>query len=73
MNPETLYPEIKDMKDNEIFVERAKIVIYITQTTDQLIRLPINKIILKKDKAEFVKDLKDKYNANKINLITIEK
>ena len=78
MSPETQYPELKDMKSSEIFIEWAFIV-----KKDRLIKLYLKKIIPKKEMMIFRKALRSEYNLytdpdNKhnneiIDMITIEK
>jgi hypothetical protein len=72
MNPETLYPELKEMKSSEIFIEWAYIVIGF-----KTIKIHIRRIINKKEKIIFVKALKQEYIPeyteifNYVNLVTI--
>jgi len=78
MNLEIVYPELKDMKSNEIFVEWA----YLIRTTG-VEKLHIKTIIPKKELKAFTKALKLEHNLkvdpedpNKnevIELVTIEK
>ena len=77
MNPEDKYPELKDMKPNEIFVEWAYIV-----KSKNIIKIHVRKVINKKEKTIFVKALKLEYNVVRnddpaldelVELTTIEK
>jgi len=77
MNLEILYPELKNMKSNEIFIEWAFIV-----KTKNIIKIHIKKVIPKKEKTIFVKALKLEYNVVRnddpaldevVELTTIEK
>ena len=77
MNLEILYPELKNMKSNEIFIEWAFIV-----KTKNIIKIHIRKVIPKKEKTIFVKALKLEYNVVRnddpaldevVELTTIEK
>jgi hypothetical protein len=58
MNIEKLYPELKDMKANEIFIDWAFIV-----KSKNIIKIHVRKVILKKEKIIFVKALKLEYNV----------
>lgn len=74
MNPESKYPELKQMKPNEMFIEWAYIVCnwnHVRKT--KVIKLQVCKIIPKKERNEFVKKLEEKYNAEFVNLATITK
>lgn len=77
MNFEIQYPELKDMKPNEIFIEWAYII-----KSKNVIKIHIKRVIPKKEKTIFVKALKLEYNVVRnddpsldeiIELITIEK
>jgi len=58
MNPEMQYPELKNMKENEMFVEW----VYIVKPMGVL-KLYIKKIIPKKERNAFVKALKVEYGV----------
>lgn len=58
MNPEVQYPELKHMKDSEMFVEWA----YIVRPAG-LLKLYLKKIIPKKERNIFVKALMLEYNV----------
>lgn len=69
MNPETMYPELKEMKDSEMFIEWA----YITKPSGYL-KIHIKTVINKKSRDIFVKALKQEHNVvddEEIQLITI--
>ena len=74
INLEVQYPELKDMKSLEIFIEWAYVVIGF-----KTIKIHIRKIIPKKEKTIFVKALKQEYIPeyteifNYVDLVTIEK
>jgi hypothetical protein len=74
MNLETMYPELIEMKKDEIFIEWAYIV-----KEFNYIKVYVKKIIPKKEKNIFVKALKVEYNVHNdetfecVNLVTIEK
>ena len=77
MSPEIQYPELKEMKDSEIFIEWAYIV-----KSKNVIKIHVKRVISKKEKTIFVKALKLEYNIVRnddpsldevVELITIEK
>ena len=77
MSPETQYPELKDMKPGEIFIEWAYIV-----KSKNVIKIHVKRIIPKKEKTIFVKALKLEYNVvrddnpaldENVELVTIER
>jgi hypothetical protein len=85
MNLEVQYPELKEMKKDELFIEWAYIV-----KEFNYIKVYVRKIIPKKEKNIFVKALKQEYGVKDsqfyidkeypennlfecINLVTIEK
>jgi len=77
MNLEIQYPELKNMKSNEIFIEWAYIV-----KSKNVIKIHVRKVIPKKEKTIFVKALKLEYNVVRsddssldevVELVTIEK
>ena len=57
MNPEVQYPELKTMKDSEMFVEWA----IITRPSGGYLKLFLKKIILQKERNALVKALKMEY------------
>jgi hypothetical protein len=69
MNPEILYPEIKEMKNDEIFIEWAYIV------KDEVQKIHMKTIIKKQSYRAFVKVLEEKYNVGQeaIELVTISR
>ena len=82
MNPEILYPELKDMKSSEIFIEWA----YIVKGFGLVEKIHLRKIIPKKEQNVLIKALKMEYGIDGkeygeegfklfecINLVTIEK
>ena len=74
MNLETQYPELKEMKKDELFIEWAYIVKEFHYT-----KVYVRKIIPKKEKSIFIKALKLEYDLHNdetfecVNLVTIEK
>jgi hypothetical protein len=68
MNPENLYPELKDMKPGEIFVEYARIT-----KNDKITMIPVKKIILKDGRDDFVRELKRIIDYEIVELMTISK
>ena len=78
MNPEIMYPELKTMKSDELFIEWAYIV-----KTKNVIKIHVKKLIPKKEKTIFVKALILEYNVVRdrdnwaldefVHLTTIEK
>jgi hypothetical protein len=77
MNPEIQYPELKEMKSGEIFIEWA----YIVRFTG-ILKLYLRKIISKKEQNTFIRALKTEYNVQssenlikdeRVELVTIEK
>jgi len=76
MNPETLYPELKEMKSSEIFIEWA----YIVRGFKLDQKVYVKRVIPKKEINIFIKALKMEYGVEAgpdkfecINLVTIEK
>jgi hypothetical protein len=80
MNLETIYPELKEMKSSEIFIEWA----YIVRDFKLDWKIHMRRIIPKAQQAVFIKSLKMVYNVEdkeenglttfeRINLVTIEK
>ena len=85
MNPETLYPELKDMKPSEIFIEWA----YVVRDFNLEQKIKVRRIIPKTEQNTFVKALKlvygiggkeDSYDSSgvlekfeRVELVTIEK
>ena len=84
MNPETLYPELKDMKSSEIFIELA----YIVRDFKLEQKIHVRRIIPKTEQNAFIKALKllygvhkpdeldkdgDLYKFERVELVTIEK
>jgi hypothetical protein len=85
MNPETLYPELKEMKSSEIFIEWA----YIVKGFRLVEKIHVRRVIPRKEKNIFVKALKQEYGIRgeeyykdedpnyclfeSVNLVTIEK
>ena len=82
MNPEIFYPELKNMKSSEIFIQWA--VIVRDFTVDK--RIHIRRIIPKKEQNALIKALKQEYGVGKpdeldkdpdkferVELITIER
>ena len=76
MNPETLYPELKEMKSSEIFVEWAYIVKEFGYT-----KVFVRRIIPKKETPMLIKALRMEYcpavdpenpKFSAVNLVTIE-
>ena len=84
MNPEIIYPELKDMKSSEIFIEWA----YIIRDFSVDQKIHVRRIILKKEQNAFIKAMKMEYKVGKpdefdkngdldkferLELVTIEK
>jgi hypothetical protein len=65
MNPESQYPELATMKSDELFIEKASI-----RVNNNWLTFPIKKMILKKDKHRFTKELKITYNTDTIYFVT---
>lgn len=68
MNPEILYPALKTLASNEIFIERVWM-----KRGDEIIKLRPLKVILKKDRNTFVNTLKESLNAEEANLSYYQK
>lgn len=66
MNPEIMYPELKEMKNDEIFVEWAYVI-----RPSGVLKLHVATMIQKKAKDTFVRALKQKYGEEEIELVTI--
>jgi hypothetical protein len=88
MNPETQYPEIKEMKTDEIFIEWVYIVKDPNEITEIVggqevtytpggtgYKIHIKTIIKKQSYRAFVKALEQKYNVGQeaIELVTISR
>jgi hypothetical protein len=85
MNPETLYPELKEMKSSEIFIEWA----YIVKGFGLVEKIHVRRVIPKKQQGIFIKALKEQYGIQQdksyfddpeagklfecVNLVTIER
>lgn len=74
MNPEVKYPELKEMKSNEVFVEWAYAVKNNEhKATSEVLKIQLCRIIPKAELKAFVKALRLEYNATEIDLATISK
>ena len=60
INPEFMYPELKTMKDSEMFVEWALII-----KPSGLLKLYVKRIISKKERPAFIKALELEHNIKK--------
>lgn len=58
MNPETIYPELKDMKNSEMLVEWAYVV-----RPKRVTKIFVRRIIFKKERNIFVKALEMEYEV----------
>jgi hypothetical protein len=58
MNPETQYPELKDMKLTEVFIEWAIMV----EDFNVVRKIHVRRIIPKKEQNMLIKALKQEYN-----------
>ena len=68
MNPELQYPEIKDMNKDEVFVEWAYII-----KPSGVTKLHTKVMVPKKTLNAFNKGLKELYQADEVELVTISK
>ena len=69
MNPETLYPELLTIKPGEIFVEW----VMVTKNLIVLKKIHYKKIIRETEKSNLRRELKEQYENNEIELVTIFK
>ena len=58
MNPETLYPELKGMKNSEMLIEWAYII-----RPSRVTKLYVRRLIPKKERNIFVKALEQEYGV----------
>lgn len=69
MNPEVQHPEIKTMTKNDTFIEYA----FITKPGGSMLKVSINKIILKDTVESYLKELGVQYGGVCTNLVRISK
>jgi len=69
MNPEILYPELLTLKPGEVFVEWVTV----TKNLVVLQKIHYKKIILETEKSNLRRELKEQYENNEIELVTIFK
>ena len=69
MNPENLYPELVTIKPGEIFVEW----VMVTKNFVVLKKIHYKKIIREVEESNLRRELKQQYENNEIELVTISK
>jgi len=69
MNPENLYPELVTLKPGEIFVER----VMVTKNFVVLKKIHYKNIIREVEESNLRRELKQQYENNEIELVTISK
>jgi len=69
MNPENLYPELVTLKPGEIFVEW----VMVTKNFVVLKKIHYKKIIREVEESNLRRELKQQYENNEIELVTISK
>jgi len=69
MNPENLYPELIILKPGEIFVEW----VMVTKNFVVLKKIHYKKIIREVEESNLRRELKQQYENNEIELVTISK
>lgn len=68
MNPESQYPELATMSKDELFIEKASIMLNNTRLV-----LYIKKVVPKNEWQNYAKEVKATYNCDSVYFMTIEK